>query len=70
MQAYDGKTNTTLINGGTINAWPVANNHATIRIRATLSSNISSGTIYNNSAYVTASGFRECCIEGFFYQWY
>jgi hypothetical protein len=60
--AYDGKTNTTLINGGTINAWPVADNHATIRIRATLS-NISSGTIYNNSAYVTASGFKNAVLK-------
>ncbi|RZS71219.1 T9SS type A sorting domain-containing protein [Pseudobacter ginsenosidimutans] len=60
--AYDGKTNTTLVNTGTIKAWPVAENHATIRIRATLS-NIQAGVIYNNSAYVTATGFSNAALK-------
>lgn len=60
--AYNGTTNTTLISGGALKAWPVAENHATIRIKATLS-NIQPGRIYNNSAYVTANGFKNVAIK-------
>lgn len=60
--AYNGTTNITLISGGSLKAWPVAENHATIRIKATLS-NIQAGRIYNNSAYVTASGFKNVALK-------
>lgn len=56
--AYDGKTDINLLNGsGTLPNYPVANNHATIRITCRLS-NIMPGVIYNNSAIASAVDFN------------
>lgn len=57
--AYNGITNTNLLTGsGTLPNFPVANNSATIRISCRLN-NIMPGTIYYNSATVTARGFNN-----------
>lgn len=56
--SYNGKTDINLLNGtGTLSNYPVANNHATIRITCRLS-NINPGVVYNNSAIATAVDFN------------
>lgn len=57
--AYNGKTNINLLNGtGVLPNYPVANNHATIRITCRLS-NIEPGIVYNNNATITAKDFNN-----------
>mgnify|MGYP001065359900 CR=1 FL=1 len=57
--AYDGKTNINLLDGaGTLPNYPVANNHATIRITCRLS-NLLPGVLYNNSAIASAVDFNN-----------
>jgi len=63
---YTGKagstTSTQLITSGTLPAWPVAQNNATIRISVTLS-NIQSGVVYYNRAITTGNGFKNAALK-------
>lgn len=56
---YNGKTNINLLNGtGILPNFPVANNHAIIRISCRVS-NIMPGVVYNNYAIATAKDFNK-----------
>lgn len=55
---YNGKTDLNLLDGnGTLPNYPVADNHATIRITCRLS-NILPGVVYNNNATLTSVDFN------------
>lgn len=56
---FNGETDINLLNGtGTLPNFPVANNHATIRITCRVS-NIQTGVVYYNSAIITATDFNS-----------
>jgi hypothetical protein len=60
---YNGNTNINLLAAGQwLKAYPVASNNFTIRISCRIS-NLLNGVVYNNSAIVTANGFKNVALR-------